>query len=141
MPTPEKDNRNGEPLFHLHSIERMTIRDVNFTWNNASAVLHFENGYSFNTAVSNVHLSDNKASGIFFEGAGPKFDADNVTLNNITARRNILQTLYVDKTPVGVLAFKGITSETGGKYTVLIANSTFEDNWARQQPAESEVSF
>ena len=139
VPIPGKDTGNGQPLFHLQGVERMTIQDVNFTWNNATMVLHFENGYSFRAPIDNVHLGDNRASGILFEGAGPKFDVDNVTLVNFTARRNLLQSLFIDgKTPIGVLAFKGISSKTGDIYTVLIANSTIENNWAREA-AKGEV--
>jgi hypothetical protein len=131
VPSPvltEGSKSDGQSLFYVKGGARMTVQNVSFDRNTATVVLHFE-GCSFKGTVDNLHLIDNNASGVFFEGAGPKFDGDGVTLSNFIAHRNGLWSRRVDKSPVGALAFKSITSKTGQNYPLLIENSSIEDNY------------
>ena len=129
---PGKDTGNGAPLIATWDVERMTFQDINFTSNAAELLIYFK-GYGFKNAIRNVPMIANNASGIFFEGAGPRFSWDGVTLDGVVAQWNVLQTLHLkDKVPNGVLSFKGITSNAGESYNVTISNSTIAHNWARE---------
>jgi hypothetical protein len=131
VPVPTDD----KPSAHLvvtKDVERMTLQNVNFTSNSAEVLLHLI-GYSFKNPIKGINMTGNNASGIFFEGAGARFDGDKVEMEGISAKENMMQTLNLTgRTATGVVVFKGVTSNRGKTYSIVIHNSTFEGNWAQE---------
>ena len=142
VPAPSKNKSNGEDLMYTQSVEHVAFQDVQFNQNVAEVVLHFHMGYSFRNPIRDVKLINNNASGIFFEGAAPRYDGETLTLERFTGQGNVLQSMNISgKSPTGLLAFKGMAEMKFKSFSVVIANSSINDNWGREytEPSVSHV--
>ena len=129
VPKTSPNAAEGYPIFRINSGERLSLSDSNFTQNSGSVLLHI-NGYNFRKPLENITLLRNHASGILLQAATPKFEGDGVEIRGLHAEGNTLQSPYsLSKPPVGVLAFRGLSTATGETVNVNISNSTIRDNW------------
>jgi hypothetical protein len=127
-PGPQEDSE-GYPIININSGERLALSDANFTQNIGSLLLHVS-GYSFKEPIRSITFLQNQASGLLLQAANPKYNDDGVQIEGLYAEGNVLQTPYnMGKPPVGVLAFRGISTATGDTVLISISNSTIMNNW------------